>query len=314
MKEIKPIVTIVICTYNRAELLSDALDSLTKQSADISLFSILIVNNNSSDNTQEVAQEFVQNNSNSRLVTESQQGLSYARNRGYLEAECEWVAYMDDDACAFNNFIERMIYVIENYNFDCFGGIFLPWYKYGKPAWFKDAYGTSRYILNRTGVLERGFVSGGNIVIKKSVLKKLCGFDTNIGMSGKKVSYGEETQLQVRMRKLGYTIGFDPALKIDHLVNTYKQTPFWYIKSSYASGRDYWITQQLDPTWPILIRMFLGASKNLIKEFAYKTPKLIKKNYYIQNWLIDTFRHFSYTIGCIHMGINTILKNMQRNK
>ena len=307
MNNSSPVVTIVICTYNRAELLQHALESLAKENATLESFEVLIVDNNSSDNTQEIAQQFCNDNSNFHITTEQQQGLSYARNRGYHESTSDWIAYMDDDACASENYIERMLHVINNYNFDCFGGIYLPWYKYGKPTWFKDTYGSSGCVLPKIGVLTKGFASGGNIVIRKSILEELNGFNTNIGMTGKTVSYGEEVLLQVRMRKHGYVIGFDPELKIDHLVNIYKQTPFWFILSSYAVGRDHWTTHQVDATWPTILRILLGAIKQLAKELVYRTPSLFRKNYYIQNWFIDVFRHFTYSIGCIISGISNIL-------
>ena len=60
------------------------------------------------------------------------------------------------------------------------------------------------------------------MAIRKSTLSKMGGFPTNLGMKGIQVAYGEETLLQIRMRKSGIKIGYDPNWVIYHLVNNYK--------------------------------------------------------------------------------------------
>ncbi len=88
-------------------------------------------------------------------MTEFAQGLSHARNRGYREAQAAWVAYMDDDAKAYPDFVERILYITDQYPFDAVGGMFLPWYKYGKPKWFRDTYASNGRLLDQVGILEK---------------------------------------------------------------------------------------------------------------------------------------------------------------
>jgi glycosyltransferase involved in cell wall biosynthesis len=266
----------------------------------LGLCEIIVVNNNSTDKTQAVAEAFAAKHPQFRVVVEKKQGLSHARNRGYKEARAEWVAYLDDDAKAFPEYLERLLYVIDHYDFDCFGGIYLPWYKFGKPKWFKDSYGSNERLLDNIGVLEQGYyISGGVSAFKKSVLEYLGGFPTQIGMNSSRIAYGEEVQIQVKMRQKGFKIGFDPGLRIEHVVADYKLSPFWFARSAYANGRDSWCIFCRRKTW---LAVFIVANACpcffLINLFKY-TPKLILEDYYIQNWFIDVFRPILGAFGKI---------------
>ena len=81
--------SIIISTYNNAESLIRTLESVVAQDADHSLWECIVVNNASTDNTAERFSAFAESHSsvNLRMVNESQQGLSYARNRGIAESK-----------------------------------------------------------------------------------------------------------------------------------------------------------------------------------------------------------------------------------
>jgi glucosyl-dolichyl phosphate glucuronosyltransferase len=292
------LISIIVCTYNRSEILKESLHSLVDQTVDKALYEVIVVNNNSSDSTQDVAEKFSALHTNFRVVIEKQQGLSHARNRGYKEALTHWVAYIDDDARAFNNWVERILYVIRNFDFDCFGGVYLPWYKYGRPKWFLDRYGSNQNKIAAIGELPNDlYMDGGNCVFKKSLLEQFNGFASNLGMTGKKIAYGEETLLQNRIRKENYKIGFDPELLIEHAVVKKKLNVFWFIKSAYANGRDSWDTFEVVPSPPIILNHLFQAVWFFLFMLKANSLKLLKPNYYLQNMIIDSFSPLSYAIG-----------------
>ena len=119
-------VSVVICTYNREDMLEIALESLTKQEVSASDFEVIVVDNNSKDNTKAVAEKFIAANSHFRYVLETNQGLSHARNRGGNEASTDFVAYMDDDAKAPANWVKQLIEIIDDKKPDIFGGPIYP--------------------------------------------------------------------------------------------------------------------------------------------------------------------------------------------
>lgn len=289
-------VSIIICTYNRAELLRECLESLCKQTSDVSGIDVIVVDNNSTDHTAEVVRELTKRLPKLRYVKETRQGLSHARNSGFREAVTPWVAYLDDDARTFPDYVENMQLAIKRNEFDCIGGIYLPWYKYGRPKWYKDCYGTNAG--KPAGLLKENFASGGNLVIKKDVLKRFGGFSSKIGMSGKEIGYGEETRLQIMIRREGFTIGFDPKIRIEHLVPTYKQTPAWFMRASFAVGKHYWDSFLIERTFVRISKIFISSLIQTIKCGSLGLFKFIsKKDYYIQNWMIDSFRPLSFAFG-----------------
>jgi glycosyltransferase involved in cell wall biosynthesis len=299
-------ITIIICTYNRADVLKEVLQSLTCQTTPLTAYEVLVINNNSSDETQQIAEYFSSRYENFHVVIEAQQGLSYARNRGFKEAKTLWVSYLDDDARARPDFAERIIYTAQNFSFDCFGGVYLPWYMFGRPPWFRDEYGTNGKLLDETGVLSKGEISGGVSVFKKSVLEQLGGFPTSLGMSGNTIAYGEETLLQVRMRRKGFVIGFDPGLQVDHLMPLPKMTVRWMLKSAYRHGLACWDAYEQRPLWRRVFKRFLELGSFTFKNIFIYTPRLARHDYYIQNWIIDMVKPLSLNWGMIVSGIKKL--------
>ena len=109
------VLSIIVCTYNRESLLPLCLQSLTDQAIDKRLYEVIVVNNNSTDGTQEVAESFAEMSKNLRVVLERRQGLSHARNRGWMEAQGKFVAYIDDDAIAWPDWIYSILDFIKRH-------------------------------------------------------------------------------------------------------------------------------------------------------------------------------------------------------
>lgn len=89
---------VVICTYNRAELLRGALESLATQTAEHDgRWAVLVVDNNCTDHSLDVVESFLGRLPDLRMVPETRQGLTEARQRGFLATEAPWVGFVDDD-------------------------------------------------------------------------------------------------------------------------------------------------------------------------------------------------------------------------
>lgn len=238
----KPVISIIICTYNRASLLKNCLDSLINQNIEKKQYEIIVVNNNSNDNTEEIVKDFLDNYQNIRIVLETNQGLSHSRNRGYREAQAEYVAYMDDDAKASPNWVEIAIQIINKQQPDLFGGPIYPFYLLPKPEWFKDEY-EIRVHAAKTGWMESGHISGSNIVFKKSLLAKFGGFNPEFGMKGNSIGFHEETQLINEAYRNKNRVYYSLDLIVNHLVPDIKYSLAYFIYSRYKSGKDYYYLQ-----------------------------------------------------------------------
>ena len=234
-----PRLSIVVCTFNRATWLRICLESLVPQCVDASMVEVLIVDNNSTDDTTKVASEFTVPVPNFRYVFEQAQGLSHARNRGFREARGDYVAYIDDDAKAHPDWVNAILQFINAYpDVSGFGGQHRAFSLVPIPSWFPKEYG-SRTMGEVTRPLQEGeWISGTNMVFKKSALSDVGGFNTSIGMTGTKVSYGEEVHLTLRMIERGMQIYYCAKMRVDHAIREDKLTLRWLLHSSFAGGYD----------------------------------------------------------------------------
>ena len=289
-------ISIVVCTYNRGDILIDCLNALCNQTAPKSSYEIIVVDNNSKDDTKKITGEFSLKHSNVRYILETKQGLSHARNCGCINSKSDWVGYMDDDGKVTPDYIQETFKVINQFNFDCFGGRYIAWYNQKKPKWLNDSYGSSPVHLEQIGELKEGFNSGGIIFFRKQVLKDLNGFDPNYGMTGNKISYGEETHLQIRMREKGLSIGYSPFVLMEHLVAPYKLKLLWHIKSYYSHGRSNSGVWNVEP--PGLLNTIKRSIMGFVKMYPKSLWKLVsQKGYYIQNVILDTYQPIAYLWG-----------------
>src|SRR5437868_5644614 len=90
--------SVVLCTYNRAERVGAALDALLRQKGDVE-YEIVVIDNNSTDDTENVVRSIAASGGAGRVryVFEGRQGLSHARNCGIRASHAPIVAFTDDD-------------------------------------------------------------------------------------------------------------------------------------------------------------------------------------------------------------------------
>jgi glycosyltransferase involved in cell wall biosynthesis len=280
-------ISVIVCTYNRSELLGGNLRTLCRQSLDKSEYEVLVVDNNSTDDTREVVTEFCRQFSNVRYCFEQQQGLSHARNRGWQEARGKYVAYIDDDARAGESWLETALALLENTKPAplCLGGPIFPFYTTAKPTWFK---GEMRTWGDSPRYLQPGeSFSGSNMVWRKEILQALGGFDVKSGMRGDCFSLGEETVL---FEKIWRSFDqpyfyYSPELAVQHWVPPAKMTVSYRLKRAFITGQR-WNRHHGPRIFYRRMRFFIGG----LVEVATMVGQLLrrrKEHAYFQNWLIE---------------------------
>ena len=214
--------SVIVCTHNRAAILTDCVDSLLTQTIDKSRFEIIIVDNNSTDNTEEIAKDFAKNNSNIKYLQEKTVGYSAPRNCGWKNALGNIVAYIDDDEIAAPDWLESIekAFQIEEKP-DIIGGIYLIKYDKIPPDWFIESMGGTNKNRQK-GILNQRkdcYLAGGNIAFKKEVLEKLNGFSNDFNMKNGFLMMGEDTDICQRAKNAGFKLFYDPNIKIYHRMN-----------------------------------------------------------------------------------------------
>ncbi len=235
-----PQLSIIICTYNREEELKKCLYSLIEQSYTKKDFEAIIVDNNSTDKTNKIFQDFQKKLTNARYIVEKKQGLSHARNKGFDVSRGKYLVYLDDDVILPKNYISNIKKVINKYNPDILGGPIYPYYTTPKPFWYKDSYETRKY-ENKSGFSTSCNISGGNFIIKKVVLKKTGKFNIQFGMIGDKDWLGEEREVLEIYRKIipinKQKVFYDLDCFLNHHVPKKKIKLFYLINRSFIGGR-----------------------------------------------------------------------------
>ena len=292
-----PLLTIAVCTHNRAWLLGESLRALLDQSVGPDEFELLVVDNASTDGTAETAQALASSFPFFRLVSEPVLGLSHARNAALHAATADWVCFLDDDALTTPNYVETALRLCRQNDFACFGGSIRPWHRDPLPVWFLDEYESDMAHGLVTGTLPDGsFVSGGNMVVKKQVALALGGFDPAFGVCGSVVGYGEETAFQARMRKAGHPIGYTPELVILHYARPEKYTfpAQWLIR--YKAGIA-WQVLQANRSWAALAAIGARLFASPAKGGYTSLRRLCNGTYRWQNAALDVTGRFLFTMG-----------------
>lgn len=239
------LVSVVICSYNRADYIGAALDSLYQQTASKEDFEVIVVDNNSSDGTDEVFLAWRASNplGNFTYTTETQQGASYARNTGARLAKGSWLCFMDDDAVATPDYIKNIIRHIKNQPLIVgFGGRIIPKYIPEEPKWMSyyvsSLVGNFDYAPTACAFENGKYPLESNMIVKKEVYDAIGGFNTAIpGVVGTLRIGGEGKELFFRIMALGHTIYYDPTICVHHVVEVKKLTSEYMYRVASGIGR-----------------------------------------------------------------------------
>ncbi|HBF87857.1 MAG TPA: hypothetical protein DDX39_04365 [Bacteroidales bacterium] len=250
--------SIIICSYNRDKYLPEALESLTKQTLDNSKVEYIVINNNSTDKTEEISLNFGKNNPelNFKYAIESNQGLSYARNKGIEIASGKIIAFIDDDAIAEPDYAENLLQAFQNNpKFDSLGGKVLPIYFAGKePKWM------SKYLEGFVSKVDYGdtttaFVStkypvGCNMAFRKEVFEELGGFNVDLGIRN------DDKYMFLKLRRNGKTILYAADVIVHHYMDAFRVEDWYIKKQSFQVGATERIRLKQEPFIQTLAKPF----------------------------------------------------------
>ncbi len=237
--------SLVIPTHNRAEQLLVALRSVVRQSADPASWECVVVNNASTDDTEERFAAFAAEHAgiNLRMVFEPEPGVSHARNRGLSEARADLLAWIDDDERIGEHFIAAYLDFFDAYpGASVAGGRIVAEYPKGQPRWM------SKYVEMPVanpmdfGPAVRPFPlgrvpGGGNMAFRRSLAIRYGGFDVALGRVGRELIGGEENDFFERLLRGGETIWYVPGAVMWHIIPPEKLTADYFRRLCFNVGR-----------------------------------------------------------------------------
>ena len=248
--------SVIIATYNRAPYLVRTLESLARQTLDPALFEVVVVNNNSTDDTLSVCGAFAAAHPELQVVTvtETRQGLSHARNCGIAAARGTYLVFVDDDEEADPDFVKTHDGFLEAHpDAAACGGVMKPVYEYPTPRWLSpymekllaSALDLGPGVRLFTG---RRYPIGGNMSFRRTMVEKYGLFNPDLGRTGTSPLGGEEKDVFDRLRRGGERIYYLPGAVIYHLIPESRLTREYFDKLTRMIGVSERIRTRRRPT------------------------------------------------------------------
>ena len=197
-----PVVSAIVTTFNRADYLKKAIESVLNQT--FTDFELLILDNSSTDNTESVVKSFGDNRL--RYIKHKPLGISQARNLAVREATCKFISFLDDDDVWLPCKLEKQLEVFEKGDKDLslvYGG-FIKIDATGKKVGIHKPVLRGNILRELLWQKDDFTGSASNPMIKKSVIEDLGGYN-------EEVTTGEDWELYLRLAekdKIDFTSEF----------------------------------------------------------------------------------------------------------
>jgi glycosyltransferase involved in cell wall biosynthesis len=218
-------ITVILCTYNRHQSLVKALDSVVVSKLPESVeWEVLVVDNNSSDHTRDVVEEFCRRHPGRiRYLFEPQPGKSTALNSGIREARSDVLAFMDDDVTVEPTWLQNLTTPLHNGQWAGVGGRILPEQTFSPPRWLPLQ---DRHTLATLPVFDLGPQAGPlteppfgtNMAFQKKVFEKYGGFRTDLGPRPGSEIRSEDSEFGNRLLTAGEQLRYEPSAVVYHSV------------------------------------------------------------------------------------------------
>lgn len=220
MKQID--ISVVVPTYNNAEMLRGPLKCLICQETDGKFsYEIIVVINGPTDSTLSAVREAARSSQVPlTIVVEEMVGISNARNRGVKEARGRWIAWFDDDQWAKSDWLKNLHAFALQVDADCVAGTRLLDLPLEQPLLIgpvcREILGEDIH-YNAPAICRGKVLPGfGYVLMARSIFDSVGLFD--ISMTGG----GEDTDIFFRARAAGFDIWVTPTAPVHHIILPYR--------------------------------------------------------------------------------------------
>jgi len=229
-------ITAAICTYDRYDVLEKAIESLCQQTLDSNQYKIIIVDNSPDHQKAKAFGRTFKKNHQIDYLIEKKVGLSNARNVAFQNCSSEYITYIDDDAIAKEDYLEKILFAFNKHKANIVGGRVDPIWSRERPPWLGDDLLGHVSVVNWGGKLRiaqaEEWFAGTNVAFSVESLKETGGFSTNLGRkgNGKILLSNEESELINSIKEKDGVIVYQPEAIVDHLVVEDRLNRKWFRK------------------------------------------------------------------------------------
>lgn len=255
---------ILICCHNDAALLPGVFEGLLGQTVPPEAFRILLVDNASTDDPQSVAARYA-GRLNINYILDPELGLNRARNTGHRHAETAFVAHLDADTIPDPAWVESILSVIEHIDCDLCGGPYRPYYLGAKPEWMLDRFLSHGFGDVPKFLTGRQHPHGMNMVWKRDTVAHAGGFAVEMGLTGRGLVRGDETELVSRCKRLfpEFAVYYHPGISVRTLARPEVLDFRYWVRRYFVHGRTcpaMWGKLGPGMKWPWPLRGALAAA------------------------------------------------------
>jgi glucosyl-dolichyl phosphate glucuronosyltransferase len=221
MSDRLPSVSVTICTFNRARWLRETLQCITRQDYPAELWEILVIDNNSSDGTAAVVAEFAGAPKVPRYILETNQGSSFARNRGIDEATGNIIVFTDDDMLGPREWLSHLMRPFvesQDARMAAVGGEVVPVFPEGLPGWLAGYWKPLGFRTDIGPLRQNQLPMTANLAIRKVVFAEVGKFRTDLGRIGDHSLFNEDHDFCRRLFAAGYRIWYSPIAALEHQI------------------------------------------------------------------------------------------------
>ncbi len=277
-------VSVVIVTYNRCHLLGGAIECLIGQQPKGLRFEVIVVDNNSTDDTRDVVASFANSNPPVRYVFEARQGISYARNAGIIQSRSPIVAFSDDDIRVEPDWISTVQKTFDAHpEIGFIGGKVLPVWAATPPNWLTKEHwmplgvqdhGDHEFYLEPSRVTG---VIGANLVVRRELFERIGMFSPEVQLVKGGIGTMEDHEFIARLWRAGIIGLYVPQLVVQAPVELERIRKKYHRRWHKGHGRSYAIMREErmeKASWHLF-----GVPAHLYRQAVVDTIGLIK------NWL-----------------------------
>jgi len=240
-------VSVVVCTYSmdRYDDFREAVGSMLAQTYE-PVEVVLVVDGNSAVYDR-VVDRFGDRDDVMTYCNEENQGISYSRTKGAELASGDVVAFIDDDAVAKPDWIERLVEGYEEHDAIAVGGRMVGEWLVGRPSFLPAEF---NWLV---GVTYPGFAADGeevrntfesNLSFRRDVFLDLGGFDPDLGPDAESYSHSEGAEVGTQLRRAyGRGVVYKSDAVVAHKVFAHRVRPRWLLARAFEQGRS---KQRLD--------------------------------------------------------------------
>ena len=300
LSKVKSFVSVVICTYNRADYLKKCLDSMHDQNYDN--FEVIVVNGPSTDETENLLKKYP-----FKVIQQKEKsGLSAARNLGIRTAKGEIIAFIDDDAVADKDWLDELTRVYTTEDIVSVGGKIAPMWLSERPEWYTDQLGGYLSLLDLSQNIKQIVFPhcpyGCNMSFKKRIFKEIGYFDILMGRtSSKNLLSGEEIDLCKRINERGYKIIYSPKAIVYHQIDSSRLNKAWFKKHAYWNGITFAISNKKHYGTSYVFKLtmkalFLAIPYNLVR-YSFERIKKDDKSFVRELSLLSNLGYVKESLG-----------------